>query len=71
RQVTEKYQRVRDSRDEAAVMRSLESLARAASSASENVMPRLVDCCHAYATVGEMVATLKKEWGEFREPIRF
>lgn len=71
RQVTEKYQRVRDSRDEAAVMRSLESLARAASSDSENVMPRLVDCCHAYATVGEMVATLKKEWGEFREPIRF
>ncbi|KKL50591.1 hypothetical protein LCGC14_2303990, partial [marine sediment metagenome] len=31
----------------------------------------LVDCCHAYATVGEMVATLKKEWGEFQEPIRF
>ena len=36
---------------------------------SENVMPYLVDCCHAYATVGEMVATLKKEWGEFKEPV--
>ena len=36
----------------------------------ENLMPYLVDCCHAYATVGEMVATLKKEWGEFKEPVK-
>ena len=36
---------------------------------SENVMPYLVECCHAYATVGEMVACLKKEWGEFKEPV--
>jgi len=34
-------------------------------------MPYLVECCHAYATVGEMVTALKREWGEFREPIRF
>jgi methylmalonyl-CoA mutase, N-terminal domain len=33
-------------------------------------MPYLVDCCHAYATVGEMVARLKGHWGEFREPVR-
>jgi len=29
-----------------------------------------VDCCHAYATVGEMVRELKAQWGEFREPVR-
>jgi methylmalonyl-CoA mutase N-terminal domain/subunit len=71
RQVTEKYQRVRDTRDETAVKRALERLAQAARSDTENVMPWLVECCHAYATVGEMVATLKQVWGEFREPIRF
>jgi methylmalonyl-CoA mutase N-terminal domain/subunit len=31
-------------------------------------MPYIVDCCHSYATVGEMVVTMKKHWGEFREP---
>ena len=71
RQVTEKYERVRASRDAAAVERALARLGDAARTDDENVMPWLVECCHAYATVGEMVATLKREWGEFREPIRF
>ena len=35
-----------------------------------NIMPALVDCCHAYATVGEMVEQLRDCWGEFQEPIR-
>ena len=30
----------------------------------------LVECCHAYATVGEMVQRLKHQWGEFQEPVR-
>ena len=71
KQVLEKYERVRDSRDQGAVDRALERLARAAATDNENVMPHLVECCHAYATVGEMVAALKHEWGEFQEPIRF
>jgi hypothetical protein len=29
---------------------------------------RLIDCCHNYATVGEIVSTLKRQWGEFQEP---
>jgi len=71
RQVTAKYERVRDTRDSAAVERALARLGEAARTEDDNVMPWLVECCHAYATVGEMVATLKREWGEFREPIRF
>ena len=71
RQVTAKYERVRDTRDSAAVERALARLGEAARTENDNVMPWLVECCHAYATVGEMVATLKREWGEFREPIRF
>jgi methylmalonyl-CoA mutase N-terminal domain/subunit len=33
-------------------------------------MPYLVDCAHAYATVGETVECLKRQWGEFNEPVR-
>ena len=41
----------------------------AAAKDDENLMPYLVECCHAYATVGEMVACLKAQWGEFKEPV--
>jgi methylmalonyl-CoA mutase N-terminal domain/subunit len=34
-------------------------------------MGALVDCANAYCTVGEMVATLKAVWGEFRQPVVF
>jgi methylmalonyl-CoA mutase N-terminal domain/subunit len=65
----EKFQRVLDTRNNAAVERTLAALANAARHDSENIMPYLVDCCHAYATVGEMVTTFKNEWGEFQEPV--
>jgi len=65
----EKFQRVLDTRSQSAVDASLARLAAAAAKDRENVMPYLVECCHAYATVGEMVACLKKEWGEFKEPV--
>ncbi|MEQ8232337.1 MAG: methylmalonyl-CoA mutase family protein [Gammaproteobacteria bacterium] len=68
--VIEKYERIRDTRDAAAVERSLAALGRAAARDDENLMPYLVDCCHAYVTVGEMVTQLKAEWGEFQEPVR-
>jgi methylmalonyl-CoA mutase N-terminal domain/subunit len=70
KRVLEKYQRVLDTRDAGAVRKSLEKLGAAAADDRENLMPYLVDCCHAYATVGEMVATLKERWGEFQEPVR-
>lgn len=65
----EKFQRTLDTRDQSAVDASLAKLATAAAKDRENVMPYLVDCCHAYTTVGEMVSCLKKEWGEFKEPV--
>jgi len=68
--VVEKYRAVRDRRDNAAAEKSLSRLQVAAADDRENLMPYLVDCCHAYATVGEMVQTLKSEWGEFQEPVR-
>jgi len=68
--VLAKYQDVLARRDQAAVDKSLEALGAAARKDDENLMPYLIDCCHAYATVGEMVRYLKNEWGEFQEPVR-
>jgi len=69
RKVIEKYQAVLARRDPHAVDRCLRELTAAASGDSENLMPHLVRCCLAYATVGEMVAALKSQWGEFQEPV--
>jgi methylmalonyl-CoA mutase, N-terminal domain len=57
-------------RDSARVKRVLDDLTQAAVNDTVNLMPHLIACCHAYATVGEMVASLKQCWGEFQEPIR-
>jgi methylmalonyl-CoA mutase N-terminal domain/subunit len=70
RRIVEKYQKVMDERDNAGAERSLARLASAAENDAENLMPYLVECCHAYATVGEMVDRLKGCWDEFQEPIR-
>ena len=68
--VLEKLERVRQTRDNTEVERCLAALESAAADDSKNLLPYLVDCCHAYATVGEMVRRLKNQWGEFREPVR-
>ena len=68
--VTEKFNAIRSTRNNMAAQASLDRLAAAAANDRENLMPQLIDCCHAYATVGEMVARLKSQWGEFQEPVR-
>ncbi len=69
--VLEKYQAILDSRDNAAAEAALGALDEAAGEDGENLLPYLIECCHAYATVGEMVAVLKARWGEFQEPVKF
>ena len=71
RRVLERHRAVLDGRDAVAARRALDRLRGAAAKDRENLMPYLVDCCHAYATVGEMVRELKGQWGTFREPVRF
>ncbi|MDQ1335845.1 MAG: methylmalonyl-CoA mutase, N-terminal domain, partial [Thermodesulfobacteriota bacterium] len=34
----------------------------------ENIMPYLVDCCKAYATVVEMANVFRDVFGQYREP---
>jgi methylmalonyl-CoA mutase, N-terminal domain len=68
--VVDRYEAVRARRDAGAVDKTLERLGAAAGRPDENLVPFLVDCCHAYATVGEMVGRLRRQWGDFQEPIR-
>ena len=61
---------VRRSRNSKQVTASLKALEKAARN-EENVMPYLVDCCKAYATVGEMTGVFRDIFGEFVEPTIF
>jgi methylmalonyl-CoA mutase N-terminal domain/subunit len=61
---------LRKTRDSGAIKESLKALAKAAKE-KKNVMPYLVDCCKAYATVGEMANVFRDVFGEHREPSIF
>ncbi|MBE9593495.1 MAG: methylmalonyl-CoA mutase, partial [Proteobacteria bacterium] len=52
------------------VTRTLKALEKATKD-KINVMPYLVDCCKAYATVGEMTGVFRDIFGEFVEPSIF
>jgi methylmalonyl-CoA mutase N-terminal domain/subunit len=54
-------------RDNAAVVASLGRLEEAARDESVNIIPPLLECTKAYATVGEMTRSLKKAFGEHQE----
>ncbi|MCD4675059.1 MAG: acyl-CoA mutase large subunit family protein, partial [Desulfobacula sp.] len=58
---------VRRTRNDKDVTDSLKALEKAARG-SDNVMPHLVKCCHAYATVGEMAGVFRDTFGEWNEP---
>jgi len=58
---------LRRTRDDKAVKESLKALEKAAKG-NDNVMPHLVKCCHAYATVGEMAGVFRDVFGEWKEP---
>jgi len=59
--------RARNNKD---VTRTLKALEKATKD-KVNVMPYLVDCCKAYATVGEMTDVYRDIFGEFVEPSIF
>ena len=58
---------VRRVRNDREVKDSLKALEKAANG-KDNVMPPLVRCCHAYATVGEMAGVFRDVFGEWKEP---
>ncbi|RTZ97571.1 MAG: methylmalonyl-CoA mutase [Deltaproteobacteria bacterium] len=62
--------KLRNERDNQLVMKCLKKLTQAAEN-GYNVMPELVDCCRAYATVGEMTGVFREVFGEWQEPRLF
>ena len=65
RRQVEKVKAVRARRDTAAVTKRLSELATAAG-AKDNLMPVLVECVKAYATLGEICTTLRGVWGVYQ-----
>ncbi len=66
----ESLRAVKRERSEKDVARSLKELESAARD-GKNVMPSLVECCKAYASVGEMAGIFRQIFGEFNEPSLF
>ena len=66
----ERLNALRKERDGKAVKTALEDLELAARR-KLNVMPHLVECCKAYATVGEMAGVFRDVFGEWHEPQLF
>jgi methylmalonyl-CoA mutase N-terminal domain/subunit len=65
-----RLERVRRARDPVAVAAGLDRLRGLASrpgSSATNVMPALLECASAYATLGEMCGVLRTSFGEYRE----
>jgi methylmalonyl-CoA mutase N-terminal domain/subunit len=66
RQQVERLQAVRASRSTGNVTAALQKLETAARG-TENLMPRILECCQTFATVGEISDALRKVFGEYRE----
>jgi methylmalonyl-CoA mutase N-terminal domain/subunit len=64
-----KLERLRKTRDNDQVGRTLDALRETARSSrpADNLMPRILDAVRAYATVGEMCDALRQVWGEYEE----
>jgi methylmalonyl-CoA mutase N-terminal domain/subunit len=66
RQQVERLRQVRASRDHSAVESRLGELERAARG-SDNLMPKILAACEAFATVGEISDRMRNVFGEYRE----
>jgi len=64
----ERLRALRARRDATATENSLQKLIEAAQG-TENVLPRILDCVEAFATVGEISNRLRAVWGEYREAV--
>jgi methylmalonyl-CoA mutase N-terminal domain/subunit len=63
----EELRRTRDNREVSRLLKELEQTTRN----GNNVMSALVNCCRAYATVGEMAGVFRDVFGEWDEPSIF
>jgi methylmalonyl-CoA mutase, N-terminal domain len=62
---------VKANRDTKAAEEAIQALKDMAHDEKQNSVPILVEAAKAYVTLGEMVETLKQEWGVYTEPPMF
>ncbi len=62
-----RLEQVRRERDNERVGTALEAL-RQSAQGNDNLMPCILDCVRAYATLGEVMGVLRQVFGEYREP---
>ena len=65
---TERLTRVRRERDPVRHKAALEGL-RVAATLGQNTMPAVLECAHAYATLGEQMDVLRGVYGVYEEPV--
>lgn len=64
-----KLKNFKDKRDNNRVVNSLNALETAAKNSNENLMPHIIAAAESLATLGEITATLKTVFGEYKETI--
>ena len=62
-----RLKRLRQRRDNAKVKQSLKAISVAARG-TDNLMPKILNAVKCYATLGEIIKTLKEVFGEYKEP---
>ncbi len=67
RRQVDRLNELRQARDNGRVGQTLDKL-RIALQGTENTMPYLMECVHAYATLGEIIQVMKEELGVYEEP---
>ena len=67
-QQIERLRNVRETRDNARVRATLTALREAAAANDVNMMPCVLDCVRAYATLGEICDELRSVYGVYEEP---
>jgi methylmalonyl-CoA mutase N-terminal domain/subunit len=67
-QQIERLQKLRETRDNGRVRDTLNALRDAATANRQNMMPYILDCVRAYATLGEICDELRGVYGVYEEP---
>ncbi|MCG0276053.1 MAG: methylmalonyl-CoA mutase family protein [Thermosediminibacteraceae bacterium] len=66
----QKLNNLKATRDNIAVKNALDELSKKAAS-NENLMPAIINCVKAYATLGEICDTLRRVFGEYKATVTF
>ncbi len=66
--VINRLREYREKRDKVKVERALDNVRRVAEKEDENIVPAIMEAVRSGATLGEISATLRDVWGEWRAP---